>query len=31
MVKCRIIGKYYSGLNIIAYRLKMETIVEKVF
>lgn len=30
MVKCRIIGKYYSGLNIIAYRLKMETNEEKV-
>lgn len=30
MIKCRIIGKYYGGLDIRAYRLKMETGEEKI-
>lgn len=30
MIKCRIIGKYYGGLDIKAYRLKMETGEEKI-
>ena len=30
MIKCKITGKYYMGLNLVAYRLQMENGDEKV-